>query len=112
MAILQITDDNDKTSSYTLIKCNVSCTSTFSSSSTSSSLLLELFINEAEIKYEIFPDEREKSVSQIAQFILQELDAISKSNRPFIISEYLKRHYISIGDIEIKRRQFTAHKLS
>lgn len=104
MAILQITDDNDKTSSYTLIKYNVSCTST--------SLLLELFINEAKIKYEIFPDEREKSVSQIAQFILQELDAVFKNNRPFIISEYLKRHYIFIGDIEIKRRQFTAHKLS
>lgn len=75
-------------------------------------LILELTTSDKCFKYLIHPDTREPDVNSINNFISQKLDAAKNNNQPFILSEYLERDYIYIGNIDVEdMRQFTAQKM-
>ena len=101
MYILIIKDDNDNEKSYPLKSHEINITD--------DKLLLMLNTDEQSITYEIHADTRANDLSNIEKFISKQLEKTYSTNKPFRISEYLRRMYIFIGD-DTDYRQFTANR--
>lgn len=103
MALIKITDDNDKKTTYSL--------HSYSISPCEEGLSLEISVPDNNVKYMIHPDMREGNIKQIESFISSLFDNALLNNKMIHLEEYLVRQYIFIGDGVELRRQFTAQKL-
>lgn len=93
--------DNDNEIYYTLNK--------YSINTNNDELLLELCTKEETLQYLIHTDTREPNLSDIKDFLAQQLDRAISGTDKFVLSEYLQRMYIFVGN-EKNIRQFTATK--
>lgn len=98
---LIIYDDNDNQTIYHLKNHEITVTDY--------EVILTLNTDKQTIKYGIRVDTRAKDLADIENFITKQLQETYLHDKPFIISEYLQRMYIFIGDDE-NSRQFTADK--
>lgn len=105
MDTLIIIDDNENKYTYPLTNWNISIVS-------GKILELELDTPNGCFKYQIHTDSREPNINAIHNFISQKITDAINNIRPFVLTEYLVRDYIFIGDINIEeRKQLTAQKL-
>lgn len=68
-----------------------------------------MFTKEKTLRYLIHSDAREPNLSGIKEFLTQQLETAVSDDGKFILSEYLERIYIYVGNEE-DRRQFIATK--
>lgn len=96
-----ITDDNELVTSYTLTgwKKEVS----------ERRVDITLVTTTGNVVYSISTDIREPNLDRIIDFLTNEINATLVGNKTLLISEYLQRDYISVGDDY--SRQFSAQKL-
>ena len=121
---LELTDDNEKVSTFQVTNYSISLNSTGTQQVTIGSqqvtytqgeLTLNLdFSNGQSITYIIHADTREPDLNVIESFVRQEINDAIANSWPLEITEYLERIYIYLGhetETQYSVKQFTANKI-